>query len=114
VAGIGGRSAGGGGQAQNQVVPINGQRANGNNYTLDGGDNHDPFFNTPAIFPSPDALEEFSIQTSVYGADKGRNPGATMTVFETTPSESTKAIQCSNGGSRSDRPNAFSSFSILR
>jgi len=76
VAGAGGRA--GQGQAQNETVSINGSRTNANNYTLDGADNHDPYFNSPAVFPSPDALEEFSLQTSTYGADKGRNAGALM------------------------------------
>jgi hypothetical protein len=76
VAGAGGRA--GQGQAQNDSVSINGSRTNSNNYALDGADNHDPYFNTPAVFPSPDALEEFSLQTSSYGADKGRNAGALM------------------------------------
>jgi hypothetical protein len=34
-------------QAQNESVSINGSRTNGNNYQLDGGDNHDPYFDTP-------------------------------------------------------------------
>jgi len=76
VAGAGGRA--GQGQAQNESVSINGSRSNANNYALDGADNHDPYFNTPSVFPSPDALEEFSLQTSSYGADKGRNAGAFM------------------------------------
>lgn len=76
VAGSGGRA--GQGQAQNESVSINGSRTNSNNYMLDGGDNHDPYFNTPAIFPSPDALQEFSIQTNAYSADRGRNAGAFM------------------------------------
>jgi hypothetical protein len=67
------------GQAQNTSISINGSRPNANNYQLDGGDNHDPYFNTPAVFPNPDALEEFSIQTNAYGADRGRNAGAFMT-----------------------------------
>ncbi|MDP3000921.1 MAG: TonB-dependent receptor [Bryobacterales bacterium] len=74
VPGTGGRAAAG--QAQNESVSINGTRTNSNNYSLDGGDNHDPYFNTPSVFPNPDALEEFSVQTSSYGADKGRNAGA--------------------------------------
>jgi outer membrane receptor protein involved in Fe transport len=76
VAGAGGRA--GQGQAQNESVSINGSRTNSNNYALDGADNHDPYFNTPSVFPSPDALEEFSLQTSSYSADKGRNAGALM------------------------------------
>lgn len=74
VPGTGGRAAAD--QAQNESVSVNGTRTNSNNYTLDGGDNHDPYFNTPSVFPNPDALEEFSVQTSSYGADKGRNAGA--------------------------------------
>ncbi len=76
VAGVGGIA--GQGQAQNASVSINGSRTNANNYQLDGGDNHDPYFNTPSVFPSPDALEEFSVQTNSYGADRGRNAGAFM------------------------------------
>ncbi len=76
VPGAGGRA--GQGQAQNDSISINGSRTNSNNYALDGADNHDPYFNTPSVFPSPDALEEFSLQTSSYGADKGRNAGALM------------------------------------
>jgi hypothetical protein len=76
IAGSGGRQDQG--QAQNESPSINGARTNSNNYQLDGGDNHDPYFNTPAIFPNPDALQEFSIQTNAYGADRGRNAGAFM------------------------------------
>ncbi len=76
VAGAGGINTAG--QEQNDSVSINGSRSNTNNYTLDGADNHDPYFNTPAVFPNPDALEEFSLQTSSYSADRGRNAGAIM------------------------------------
>ncbi|MBM3783850.1 MAG: carboxypeptidase regulatory-like domain-containing protein [Acidobacteria bacterium] len=74
VAGVGRR--GGRDQQQNETVSINGSAFRGNNYALDGGDNQDPFFNTPAPFPNPDALQEFSIETNGYGAEKGRNAGA--------------------------------------
>ncbi len=74
VAGVGRR--GGRDQQQNETVSVNGSAFRGNNYALDGGDNHDPFFNTPAPFPNPDALQEFSIETNGYGAEKGRNAGA--------------------------------------
>ncbi len=68
----------GAGQGQNSTISINGGRQNGNNYVLDGGDNHDPYFNSPSVFPPPDALEEFSIQTNSYSAEFGRNAGALM------------------------------------
>ncbi len=76
VAGVGARTDRG--QQQNPSVSINGARTNANNYTLDGGDNHDPYFNSPAAFPNPDALQEFSIQTNAYAADRGRNAGIIM------------------------------------
>ena len=78
VAGSSGSTDPSGGQALNSSVSIDGLRANSNNYALDGADNHDPFFNTPSSFPNPDALEEFSLQTSNYSAELGRNAGAAM------------------------------------
>jgi hypothetical protein len=63
-------------QQQNETISVNGSGFRFNNYQLDGGDNQDPFFNTPAPFPNPDALQEFSIETNGYGAEKGRNLGA--------------------------------------
>lgn len=71
-------SVAGRGQGQNDTISINGSRQNGNNYVLDGGDNHDPYFNSPSVFPPPDALEEFSINTNSYSAEYGRNAGALM------------------------------------
>jgi outer membrane receptor protein involved in Fe transport len=49
-----------------------------NNYTLDGGEHTDSFFNSAITFPNPDAIQEFSIQTSTYSAEYGRNRGATV------------------------------------
>jgi Carboxypeptidase regulatory-like domain len=74
VPGVGRR--GGIDQQQNETVSVNGSGFRFNNYALDGSDNQDPFFNTAAPFPNPDALQEFSVETSGYGADKGRNSGA--------------------------------------
>ena len=57
---------------------INGGTSSSNNYTLDGGEHVDSFFNSAVTFPNPDALEEFSIQTNSYSAEYGRNRGATV------------------------------------
>ena len=76
VAGAGGTVTAG--QEQNDSLSINGMRPNSNNYTLDGADNHDSYFNTPAVFPNPDALQEFSLSTNAFSADRGRNAGALM------------------------------------
>ena len=57
---------------------VNGGVFFSNNYTLDGGEHSDSFFNSAITFPNPDAIEEFSIQTSSYSAEYGRNRGATV------------------------------------
>lgn len=57
---------------------VNGGVSFSNNYTLDGGEHSDSFFNSAITFPNPDAIEEFSIQTSSYSAEYGRNRGATV------------------------------------
>jgi len=63
-----------------QVGPfsVNGQRAQSNNFLLDGGDSNDLAINVPDAVQgfSPDALEEFRILTNTYSADFGRNSGA--------------------------------------
>ena len=45
---------------------------------LDSGDNNDVLGGTAAIVPNPDALEEFTVQTSNFSAEYGRNMGAVI------------------------------------
>jgi hypothetical protein len=47
-----------------QTISTNGSRQNQVSYLLDGGDNVDQYTNVNLPFPFPDALEEFSLQTS--------------------------------------------------
>lgn len=54
---------------------VNGGRENTVNYLLDGVDNNDPYTNVPAPYPDPDSLAEFSVQTSNFDAQYGRNSG---------------------------------------
>ncbi|MBI3696338.1 MAG: TonB-dependent receptor [Acidobacteria bacterium] len=49
-------------------------------YKLDGTTNTDPYFQENQTFPFPDALQEFSIQTSNYSAAQGNNAGAVVNV----------------------------------
>ncbi|MBV9182217.1 MAG: carboxypeptidase regulatory-like domain-containing protein, partial [Acidobacteria bacterium] len=51
-----------------QTISVAGGQANGTNYLLDGGDNNDTFSNVNLPFPFPDALEEFSVETSALPA----------------------------------------------
>ncbi len=54
---------------------FDGGRENTVNYLLDGVDNNDPYTNVPAPYPDPDALSQFSVQTSNFDAEYGRNSG---------------------------------------
>jgi len=69
---------------------INGNRDRSNNYTLDGTDNNDPFFNNsalnqvgiggaPASLLPIDAIQEFNLQSS-FGAEYGRNSGSVVNI----------------------------------
>jgi len=68
-----------------QVGPfsVNGQRAQSNNFLLDGGDSNDLAINVPDAVNgfSPDALQEFRILTNTYSADFGRNSGAVVALI---------------------------------
>jgi len=61
-------------------IDVNGQREDNNNYLLDGISVTDlrnsELFNTP--LPSPDAVQEFKVQTSLYDATEGRNGGGNI------------------------------------
>jgi len=56
------------GQQDNQGISVNGLRATQNNYQLDGGLYVDRFFDSVPILPSPDALQEFTVQAANFSA----------------------------------------------
>ncbi|MEO7651559.1 MAG: carboxypeptidase-like regulatory domain-containing protein, partial [Bryobacteraceae bacterium] len=86
--GISDRGAAGGtiqtntfGNGQFQVAAsINGSRGNGTNYLLDNADNNDGFTNVAEAYPNPDAIQEFSIQSSSFDAQYGRGVGGVVNV----------------------------------
>lgn len=64
---------------------VNGQRSEFNNFLLDGLDNNaygtsNQGFSNQAIPPSPDAINEFQVQTNNYSAEFGRASGAVINV----------------------------------
>jgi hypothetical protein len=61
-------------------VSISGGQENGNNYLLDGGDHNDTHSNINLPFPFPDALQEFSVQTSGVSARYGVHPYGVINV----------------------------------
>lgn len=68
------------GSDQAGVVSVNGGRGRSNNYMVNGGDGNDIFVNSPAIQPSPDAVEEFRVLTNTFDAEYGRNSGSVVNV----------------------------------
>src|SRR5580704_15799588 len=63
------------------VVSTNGVQQDQVSYMLDGGPYNDEFFSTNLPFPFPDALQEFSVQTSNYGAQYGNNAGGVVNII---------------------------------
>jgi hypothetical protein len=59
-------------------ISVAGGQGNGTAYLLDGGDNTDAMSNVNMPFPFPDALEEFSVDTSAVSSRFGTHPGATV------------------------------------
>jgi hypothetical protein len=62
------------------TISVAGGQFNGTAYLLDGGDNTDTMTNVNLPFPFPDALQEFSVETSALSARFGTHPGATVNV----------------------------------
>ncbi len=58
------------------VISSNGARVTQNNFSLDGVDNNESQFGQIAVYPNPDAIAEFKIETSVPSAESGRAAGA--------------------------------------
>ena len=58
-------------------ISANGLRPTENNFQLDGVDNNEPQYQNIGVFPNPDAIQEFQIETSVAKAETGRG-GATV------------------------------------
>ena len=66
------------GQGQHEGVVVNGNRPASNYYLLDGVDMTDSYLSVAPVFPAPDALQEFDIQTSNFTAQYGRSSGGVI------------------------------------
>lgn len=71
------------------IISANGARVTNNNFSLDGIDNNESQFGQIAIFPNPDAIQEFKVETSVPSAETGRAGGA---IISTTFKSGTNRI----------------------
>jgi hypothetical protein len=86
IIGLGGAAYGDSGDTGSKTfysstrISVAGGQGNGTAYLLDGGDNTDAMSNVNLPFPFPDALQEFSIETSAVSSRFGTHPGATVNV----------------------------------
>jgi hypothetical protein len=62
------------------VISIAGGQGNFTDYRLDGADNNDYMTNINLPFPFPDAVAEFSVETTAMGAQSGLHPGGLVNV----------------------------------
>jgi hypothetical protein len=62
------------------TLSVAGSQGTQTEYLMDGADNTDSFSNVNLPFPFPDALQEFSVQTSGLAAQYGFHPGAVVNV----------------------------------
>jgi hypothetical protein len=68
-------------QNQNRSISFNGQRSDHNNWMINGGEAYDRGGGGILIVsPSQDALQEFKVMTSNYGADLGQSSGGMITM----------------------------------
>ncbi|MGC2504287.1 MAG: carboxypeptidase regulatory-like domain-containing protein, partial [Silvibacterium sp.] len=63
-----------------QYAKINGGGSNGVAYLLDGVDYNDTYINANLPFPSPDALQEFNVQTANMSAVYGNATGGVVNI----------------------------------
>ena len=88
VAGTVAPNSGGGGSTQGitkefpsqLAISTSGAQEDQVSYLLDGATFMDTYFSLNMPFPFPDALEEFSVQTSNYAAQYGNNAGGVVNV----------------------------------
>src|SRR5579859_223760 len=70
----------GGASSANTAFSISGGRNDSTTFILDGGNNNNLLDNRAVYNPNPDAVQEFKVLTSNFGAEYGRNGGGIVTV----------------------------------
>lgn len=70
------------GRSGGAAISANGLRSGNNNFTLDGVDNNEPIYGQIGVFPSPDAIQEFRVDTSMAKAEAGRGGAQINTTYK--------------------------------
>jgi hypothetical protein len=69
------------------AISANGLRPGNNNFTLDGVDNNEPIYGQIGVFPNPDAIQEFRVDTSMAKAEAGRGGAQLNTTYKSGTNE---------------------------
>ena len=63
-----------------QFISINGSRPNASLFLLDGGNNSEPGFNGPGVYPSVDLVQEYKVMTNNFSAEFTNTAGGVINV----------------------------------
>jgi len=69
------------------AISANGLRPGNNNFSLDGVDNNEPIYGQIGVFPNPDAIQEFRVETSLAKAEAGRGGAQVNTTYKSGTNE---------------------------
>ena len=75
------------GRSGGSAIFANGLRPGNNNFTLDGVDNNEPIYGQIGVFPNPDAIQEFRVDTSMAKAEAGRGGAQINTTYKSGTNE---------------------------
>jgi hypothetical protein len=70
------------GRSGGSAISANGLRAGNNNFVLDGVDDNEPIYGQIGVFPNPDAIQEFRVETSLAKAESGRGGAQINTTYK--------------------------------
>lgn len=74
-------------RSQGSALSVNGLRPQNNSFSLDGVDNNEAQYGQIGVFPPPDSIQEFKVETSVPPAEEGRGNGFINTTFRSGTNE---------------------------
>src|SRR5713226_242377 len=75
------------GRSGGSAISANGLRSGNNNFSLDGVDNNEPIYGQIGVFPNPDAIQEFRVDTSLAKAEAGRGGAQINTTYKSGTNE---------------------------
>jgi len=106
------RATTGSGSISSMAFSANGGRDVSNEVMLDGSPQIVMGYNQPAYIPSPDALQEFRVQTTSLSAEYGRTGGAVVNLVHRSGTKEFHGVLTSFCGTTSSTPTRFSAIAM--